>query len=69
MKKQKYIWIVEIKFDGYSTWEPTVGAGVTRRDAMRVMNDDWRRDDKSGDKFRVRKYAPVGDACGLRRDK
>lgn len=51
--KEQILWVVEIKEDG--VWVPTVGAYLSRSDARREIDFDWRRNNP-GSKFRIVKY-------------
>lgn len=48
------IWIIEQK-DKDGLFKPTVGAGLTRDDAVREMNYYWKTNFPKN-KFRVKKY-------------
>ena len=63
--RTNYIWIVEMWMAhetltgrGTDRWEPTVGAGVTKADAV------WKRrewcEKNPDDRFRIRRYEAVG---------
>ena len=47
-----HIWIVEMLIN--NTWQPTVGAAITR-DEARMRCKEW-HDRNPEDKFRIRKY-------------
>jgi len=53
----RHLWIVELWNKDCKRWEPTVGAHLSRRDARREMEYDWRYNNPH-DKFRVVKYVP-----------
>lgn len=48
------IWIVEMWNDEYNQWEPTVGIGLSRKEAVDECKK-WKTNNP-GSKFRVRKY-------------
>lgn len=48
------IWIIEQQ-NRIGLWAPTVGAGLTRKEAVREMNHYWKFNFPE-DKFRVKKY-------------
>ncbi len=52
-KRRPYIWIVEM-WD-WTQWVPTVGAGITRKDAERNIRQEWKPNNPD-DRFRVRRY-------------
>ena len=54
----KKIWIIEIFDNG--KWEPTIGAGLTKKDATMFMRAEWKRTCLD-DKFRVKKYLPADE--------
>ena len=51
----KRVWVIEMLIG--KKWEPTIGAGLTKKDAKMFMRGDWIRTCPN-DKFRVRKYVP-----------
>ena len=55
-KRRKHVWIVEARYDYpvVRNWSPTVGAALTRADAVYVLSD-WRRRNPD-DKFRLVEY-------------
>lgn len=53
--RPNHIWVIEIQFEGRRKWEATVGAGLTRRDAKRELEQNW-LSQGGGNKCRIRKY-------------
>ena len=54
MKRQKRIWVVEVKFYGTRKWETTLACGLDKAHAI-AKSKEWTRH-SSHDKVRVRKY-------------
>ena len=54
-KSQRHVWIVEVSWnDGRGLWHPTVGIGLTQKDAYRERAD-WQRRNPD-ERFRVVRY-------------
>jgi len=51
------IWLVEMWNFKRESWEPTVGAGLTKEEALYEASE-WRRKNPD-DRFRVKKYVTV----------
>lgn len=51
---RNYVWVVEIKFERSDVYAPTVGCGITRKDALAEARR-WERKN-AGCKCRVRRY-------------
>ena len=48
-----HVWIIEMLYEG--SWKSTVGAYITKSEAVRYKKEDW--EDLHPDiKFRIRKY-------------
>jgi len=48
-----YVWIIEMLCN--KKWEPTIGCGLIKSDAIMRMRAEWKKNNPS-DKFRVKKY-------------
>ena len=49
----KYIWVIEMLCR--KGWEPTIGCGLTKSDAIMRMRAEWGKNNPS-EKFRIIKY-------------
>lgn len=48
-----YVWIIEMLCN--KKWQPTIGCGLTKCDAIMRMRAEWKMKNPS-EKFRVKKY-------------
>lgn len=57
MADNRRLWVVEVWDEVYERWEPTVGAGLLKEDALMRMHDEW-KENNPDDRFRLRCYTP-----------
>lgn len=65
-KRMPYVYIVEADFrraGAIATWEPTVGAALSHRDAHRAVRE-WRKKNP-GVRFRFARYNAEEPRCGF----
>ena len=51
--KHSHVWIIEMLVN--DKWEPTIGCGISKEDALMFMRAEWKSNNPN-DKFRIAKY-------------